>query len=321
MSNFKKFIIAVFLFIVFTGGVSVWFIQAISPVAKKSTATKMFLILPNSKIRTIAQKLYSENLIRSPLAFLIIIKLNKLENKIQAGDFKLSPSMSTEQIAKYLTVGTLDIWVTIPEGKRAEQVAQILKEKMPNSQDATTKLRQEEGYLFPDTYLFPKDADINQIINIMTTNFKRKIELLPKIPANQDELKKIVIVASLIEREARHLKDQPLVASVIYNRLKIGMPLQIDATVQYALGYQKDTKNWWKRNLTLDDLKINSPYNTYQNTGLPPGPIASPGLNALKAASQPAVSSYLYYVSDKYGNNHYATTAKEHEANIKKYGL
>ncbi len=129
----------------------------------------------------------------------------------------------------------------------------------------------------------------------------------------------IVTIASLIEREARHAEDRPLVASVIVNRLEIGMALNIDATVQYILGYQQNEKSWWKRNLTFADLEINSPYNTYTNPGLPPGPIANPGIAAIEAAVNPAETDYLYYLSDENGVNHYAETLEEHNQNKAKY--
>jgi len=131
----------------------------------------------------------------------------------------------------------------------------------------------------------------------------------------------IVIIASIVEREAKFPQDRPLVASVILNRLNAGLPLQVDATGQYALGYQTDQKSWWKTDLTDADLQVNSPYNTYLNTGLPPAPISNPGLEALKAVINAPQTNYLFYISDKNGNNHYEATADQHDADVKKYGL
>ncbi|MEK7092776.1 MAG: endolytic transglycosylase MltG, partial [Patescibacteria group bacterium] len=132
------------------------------------------------------------------------------------------------------------------------------------------ELNKYEGYLFPDTYLFPKDTSITQIISIMRNNFNSKYTTLPRTKLSES---KVVTLASLVEREAKLATDRPLVASVLLNRLEIGMPLQVDATVQYVLGYQASEKSWWKRHLSLDDLKINSRYNTYRNAGYPPSPI------------------------------------------------
>ena len=132
--------------------------------------------------------------------------------------------------------------------------------------------------------------------------------------------KEVLILASLVEKEARHDEDRQKVASIILKRLKNDIKLQIDATVQYALGYQSEEKTWWKKNLTQEDLDIDSPYNTYKNEGLPPGPIANPGLASIEAViNADANTSYLYYISDKNGNMHYARTLEEHQANIDKY--
>ena len=153
----------------------------------------------------------------------------------------------------------------------------------------------------------------------MLENFDKKYATIAQSSKNMLSKNDIVIIASLIEREARFSEDRPLISSVLHNRLSIGMKLDIDATVQYALGYHEDKKNWWKKGLTLKDLEINSPFNTYTNPGLPPKPIANPGLASLQAALDPANTEYLYYISDKTGHNHYAKTLLEHNANIKRY--
>ena len=156
----------------------------------------------------------------------------------------------------------------------------------------------------------------------MRENFTKKYaEISPKRMQSSYTQGQIVTVASLIEREAKFPQDRPLVASVIYNRLSNDMPLQIDATIQYALGYQTDQQTWWKKNLTDDDLALNSAYNTYTQTGLPPTPIANPGVLSLEAALNPAQTNYLYYVSDKDGHNHYEETLAEHDADILKYSV
>ena len=129
-----------------------------------------------------------------------------------------------------------------------------------------------------------------------------------------------VIIASIIEREAIFPEDRPIVASVLINRFNLGMALGSDPTVQYALGYQANTKSWWKKDLTADDLLVNSPYNTRKNAGLPPTPISNPGLSSIKAALMPADTDYLFFFSDKQGHLHFAKTIAGHNANIQKYG-
>ncbi|PIZ99199.1 MAG: endolytic transglycosylase MltG, partial [Candidatus Levybacteria bacterium CG_4_10_14_0_2_um_filter_35_8] len=218
--------------------------------------------------------------------------------------------------------GTLDIWVTIPEGKRTEEVAEILKKNIPTFQQSWIQsLITDEGYLFPDTYLIPKDATIDLISTMMKDNFQQKFDSAKNTKITNLTDRETIIMASLVEREAKADIDRPMVASVIYNRISIDMKLDIDATLQYALGYQTDEKRWWKKELTSQDKTINSPYNTYTNPGLPPGPISNPGLASIKASLNPAKTDYLFYISDANGTNHYAKTMAEHNANIKKYGL
>ena len=250
-----------------------------------------------------------------------MLKKLGLDKKIEAGDFRLSPSMTAQEIAQNLTHGTIDIWVTIVEGQRAEEVANTLQEKVPSYKTSwKNTLIANEGYLFPDTYLIPKDADISIIVSLMKKNFEKKFESIKNSNTNLST-PQIVIIASLIEREAKFPEDRPLVASVILNRLSLSMPLQIDATVQYALGYQKDEKSWWKKNLTFEDLKINSFYNTYKNVGLPSNPIANPGLDALEGAIKPPKTDYLYYISDKSGHLHFSKNLEGHNLNIEKYNV
>jgi len=315
----KRLLIGAFVFfLIFSGGFA-WWKNGSQAKDPKSKEEKIFVVQKGQGIKEIAKNLKNEDLIKDPTVFFILVKTLGLDQDIQAGDFRLSPSWNAEKIAKELTHGTLDVWVTIQEGKRAEEIAQILKEKIPSFDESWNNLLvANEGYLFPDTYLIPRTADINLIISIMRNNFDKKFISISKETSISQ--KEAVIIASLIEREAKLPEDRPLVASVIFNRLEISMPLQIDATIQYALGEETDGK-WWKKNLTKDDLQINSPYNTYRNTGLPPGPISNPGLDVLRAVLNPAKTNYLYYISDKLGKNHYAKTLEEHNANIKKYGL
>ncbi len=296
----------------------IWWKNGTMPADKNNHTAQIFVIEKGEGMRQISNDLKSKGLIKDPIVFFLLTKKLGLDTKVQAGTFRINPSMSAYDIAQNLTHGTLDIWITIPEGKRATEIADILKQNIPTYETSwRTGLIANEGYLFPDTYLIPRDADINQIITIMKNNFDTKYE---NIENNSNRtLNEIVTIASLVEREAKHPEDRPLVASVITNRLEIGMALNIDATVQYLLGYQESEKSWWKRNLTFNDLKINSPYNTYTNAGLPPSPIANPGIAAIEAAINPAKTDYLYYLSDSDGVNHYAKTLEEHNRNVEKY--
>jgi UPF0755 protein len=318
----KRFLIALFIVIILGIAATVWWKNGTLPVDSKDTSQKIFVVKKGDGVREIAYDLKHQGLIKDPIVFFILTKRMGYDKKIEAGDFRLSPSMSAYDIAGSLTHGTLDIWVTIPEGKRTEEIAEILKETIPTFEESWTQaLATDEGYLFPDTYLIPKDATIDLISQMMKNNFEQKFSSVKNTKTTNLTDQDTIILASLVEREARADIDRPLVASVIYNRINIGMKLDIDATLQYALGYQVDEKRWWKKELTNLDKTINSPYNTYANPGLPPGPISNPGLASIKAALNPAKTDYLYYISDPNGVNHYAKTLAEHNANIQKYGL
>lgn len=318
----KRIIAVVVLILVFVIISVFWWQSGVLPVNSQNNSPKIFVVENGQGVREIANSLKKEGLIRDPVVFFLITKQTGLDKKIQAGDFRLNSSMNAYEIAESLTHGTLDIWVTIPEGYRAEEIAEILENKIPNYDESWRQiLNQNEGYLFPDTYLMPRDADIDTIVSIFKNNFQTKYDSVKSLKTNNLSDAQTLVLASLIEREARLEEDRPLVASVIYNRLSIGMKLDIDATLQYILGYQEDEKRWWKKGLTNEDKKINSPYNTYTNPTLPPRPISNPGLSSIKAALNPAKTNYFYYITDQNGKNRYATTLEGHNANIEKYGL
>lgn len=307
-------IVALFIFI----GL-LWWNNGLSPLDSRDKSQKMFVIEPGSGIRAIANNLEKEGLIKDPIVFFLMVRQKGYDKKIQAGDFRLSPSMSAIEIAEAMTKGSLDIWVTIPEGKRAEEIAEILSEKIPTYDESWKQdLVQQEGYLFPETYLVPRDSNSETIITLLTNTFEEKYSQISQknVDLSKEE---IVILASMIEREAKHDEDRPLISSVMHNRLEIGMALQIDATIQYAKG--KINGNWWTPVTLAEYRSVKSTYNTYLQPGLPPGPISNPGQKSLEAAANPASTNFLYYITDKNGINRYATTGEQHLENIRKYGL
>lgn len=315
----KKLLIVLLLILIIIIGTAFWWQANVAAVNPNDTSQKIFVIHSGESIRTIGYNLKNADLIKSPVAFFIFVKLQHFDNKVQAGNFHLSPSMDLSTVMENLSHGSIDFSVTIPEGKRAFEIADALKNQDQQYNETwKTALAAHEGYLFPDTYRIPADASIDQIIAIMTKNFDDKYAHL-NTAASPSSQNQIVIVASLVEREAKFTEDRPIVASVIYNRLKANMPLQLDSTIQYAVGYDQAQKTWWKNNLTQDDLALKSPYNTYLNPGLPPTPICNPGITALDAAVHPANTQYLYYISDSQGHIHSAKTLDEHNTNIQKY--
>lgn len=322
MKKLLSFLLALLLMII---GSFFWWNNAHRPVNPGDKTTKIFVVPKGQGISQISQKLKREGLIKSSLAFQILVVKAGLLGKIQAGDFRLSPSMDLTQIMTLLQHGSLDIWVTLPEGWRNEEIAEALQEKLGIPTGEFLRLARE-GYLFPDTYLFPKEATAAAVVNIMRANFEQRFDSSLRQEAQKKgfSTEQVVILASMVEREAKDENDRPLVAGILRKRLNEEMPLQVDATVQYVIANlrcqnPKVKCGWWPKKLTKEDLKINSPYNTYLNPGLPPTPIANPGLAAIKAVIYPQDSDFWYYLSDRQGQMHYAKTLAEHNKNIEKY--
>ena len=297
-----------------------WWSQAIKPPVPDDETSVLFSIESGENIRSIADKLQKQNLIRSPVAFFLLARFGSVADKIQAGEFRLSRSADMYKIADSLTHGTVDVQITIPEGYRNEEIALKLTQSLSIPENEFLKVG-EEGFMFPDTYLIPKEASASQVSKIFLDNFNKKVteKEISLIKQKNLTLDEVINIASIVEREAKLDEDRPLVASVILNRLNIGMKLDIDATIQYALGYIPAEKSWWKKEITLEDLEIDSPYNTYKNPGLPPTPIANPGLKAILAVLEAPKTDYLYYIADKTGKSHFAVSFEEHARNIAKY--
>lgn len=244
--------------------------------------------------------------------------------RIKYGEYRFKGIVSPFEVYKKLTRGEFLLHkITIPEGFDIYDIANRLQEKGICSKKTFLKYAKDksyantlgiksdgfEGYLFPDTYFFYKHENPKYIIYTMYEAFK---ETMKKNHLNPT--KNQIIIASIVEKEAKYLKDKPLVASVIYNRLKKDMPLQMDSTVIYALKIEGK----WNGTLTKKDLSIKSPYNTYLVKGLPPTPICNPGINSIKSAIYPAKSDYLYFVSDKTGNIYFNKSLKNHIKAVKK---
>lgn len=298
----------------------VWWFDATSAVNTADTSSKIFVVGEGESVRTIATRLKNAGIIKDQIGFFLLVKLMRLENILQAGDFRLSPAMSAREVASELTHGTLDVWVTTLEGWRVEEMALKLAQELAIPESEFLKVARE-GYMFPDTYLVPKDASAASISALFAENFEDKVT--PEIRAgieNQNlTLEEGVVLASIVEREGRTDTDRPVIAGILLNRLRDGHPLQADATLQYVLGYQNTDKTWWKKSLYDEDKKIRSPYNTYLNNGLPPAPISNPGLAAIRAVAFPEDTDYYYYIHDPEGAVHFAETLAEHNANVSKY--
>jgi UPF0755 protein len=276
------------------------------------------------------------------------MRYHGIDQRLAAGDFELAPSMPMAEIAQRLQQARFEeITVTIPEGMRAEEVADLLNVQAIMDGDAflalvrggsasakalgeypflSDGLTTLEGYLFPDTYRLPARATPTDLIQRMLDNFEQRVTPEVIAPATQAGrgLGQVIIMASIVEREAPRADERPLVASVYWNRLSGacsaetgGAYLQADPTVQYAAG--RPGEWWWKPPSVEAYQEIESPYNTYRRPGLPPTPICSPGLSAIQAAAQPAETLYCFFLAVGDGSHVFAITLAEHEANIARY--
>lgn len=318
----RKFTVTTILLIIFIIGFSIYFYEGSLPAQPQSSEKETFIIAKGDSINKITNNLYDQKLIRNKLVFFLTIKKLGIENKIQAGLFRLDPSMKAGDVARALTRGSDDIWVTVIEGLRKEEIAQLLSAELGIPESEFIK-KAEEGMLFPDTYLMPRGATIDQVLGVFKSNFEAKYteELREDARKTGFTDTEILTIASMVEREANTPTTMQKVASVIVKRYKNDWPLQIDATVQYILGYQEQESSWWKEHLSEQDLKTQSLYNTYAHPGLPPAPIASPGIESIKAVIYADPNTpYWFYISNKDGSEmHYARTLEEHNANIAKY--
>lgn len=317
----NRFLIA--LLGLFIGFLS-WYFVSIQAVAPQNTTEQVFEVPTGSSLNQIINLLSVQKLIRSRTAFKITVMRYGLQNKLQAGYFRLSPSMSATTLANSLTKAyAKQIKVTIPEGLRAEEIVQIVSKAFQtdpknnfNSSVFSTLALKNEGQLYPDTYNFAEGTTAEEVLSRLTSQHQKVIS---DLKISSDQVHKVLIIASLLEREAANSQEMPQIAGVIEKRLANSWPLQIDATVQYALASKQCKKldcDWWKQNLTLDDLNIASPYNTYKNQGLPPKPISNPGRDALSAANKPVSSSAWFYLHDLSGQIHFADTIDQHNQNV-----
>lgn len=325
--------------------------DAQAPVSDDPTPVT-FTVFPGETATQISQHLEDQELIRDASLFRVLLRVRGLDTQLEAGDHQLRRNMSMAETMAALQEGRPPtVTLTIPEGWRAEQIAGLLAETGLANPDAFLRLvrtgagfdpktavdrrydfladRPEgvtslEGYLFPDTYEFASDATAADVIDRMLTTFGERFgpEMQQRVRDQGLSVYQAVTLASIVEREAQVPDERTIIAGVFHNRIDAGMYLNADPTIQYALGYQEDAGQWWKRPLYLEDLEVDSPYNTYTHVGLPPGPICNPGLAVLQAVVQPAETDYYYFVANDVagdGSHVFARTLEEQNANIEKY--
>jgi len=306
-----------------------WFYQTALHATGYPAATTHVVIPVGSTFSEIAADLADKGVIGNAFAFRLLAKLTHAETDVHAGEFRFDAHLTERQVLQQLQSGgaQIAVWVTIPEGFTAKEIAARLADA--HVSDAVslehafatshltvdgTRTKTLEGFLFPSTYLVPTDASADVVAKQMTDQFALELprDAVAKAKALHLTVPQVVTVASLVEREAKVDSERALMAGVYYNRLRLGMPLQVDAAIEYALPEHKTE-------LSFRDLAIDSPYNTYKYAGLPPTPIANPGKASLDAAFNPQKSDYLYYVYMGNGHSAFAKTLAEHNANVAKY--
>ncbi|HEY3424083.1 MAG TPA: endolytic transglycosylase MltG [Negativicutes bacterium] len=322
-----KWLVVVTLVSIFFGGIVYGLAK---PVVSNAKDAIIITVKPGMAADDIGTLLYQQGIINNPFIFHMVARMQGMENSLKAGDYALTPDMTVPKIVAILSKGDSAYrQLTIPEGYTIEQIANLLQEKQlgsavnfksaaknfapyeyMNASKPDVKYK-AEGYVFPDTYRISRGITEEQLLSMLVMQFNK--EFTPALQTRASEIgltiREVVILASLVEKEAQLERDRPLIAGVFLNRLRKDMPLQSCATIQYILGYPKPE-------LTVQDTEIDSAYNTYQHMGLPPGPIANPGMAAIQAVLFATDTDYLYFVADRQGAHHFSKTYEEHLATI-----
>lgn len=334
MTRLNRALVNAFISIIVMVGVLVtaaglWFQNSVYRDRTLPEKPVSIVIASGSTFGTVTKQLDASGVIAHPIAFRILARLRREEAAVKAGEYTIAAHQSSDEVLRTITAGTGQVarWVTFPEGYTAREMAASLAAHNFGSQSAFehafaaesidlggTRTKGLEGYLFPSTYLMPVDVTPAGAARILVGQFRKELPSDAAARARKLGLSvpQVVTIASLVEREAKADDERPLMAGVYYNRLRLGMPLEVDATIEYVFATHHDV-------ITRNDLKIDSPYNTYRYAGLPPTPIANPGKASLDAAFAPKASDFLYYVYKGDGHSAFARTLGEHNANVSRY--
>jgi UPF0755 protein len=321
--------------LIFYSAILIWQKNDLTNPTNPLGAAQPFSVTPGESTTSVIGRLWDSNLIKNPGAFRTYLYYTGLDLSLQAGDYQLSPAMTPIEIAQMLQDATpAQVTFQVMAGWRLEEIAAALPtsglsitpeeflsaaHSRPAGYFFTTDLPKPvslEGYMFPDAYVLSRKINQDDFIKIILDRFEEQVtsDIRQGFSHQGLSLHEGITLASIVQKEAMREEEMPIIASVFYNRLAKGMKLDSDPTVQYALGYNAQDKTWWTNPLSLDDLKVDSRYNTYMNAGLPPGPIANPGLAALKAVAFPASTPYYYFRSacDNSGRHVFSETFDEH---------
>lgn len=313
-----------------------WWVQrALTTPYRGFPGEEVFVELPpGTGVSAIADRLAGAGVVSHPLLFRLAARLASADRRLQAGEYRFAEPATAYEVVDRLARG--DVYtkpITFPEGLTIEEMAAIFESSGFGDAHAFVEAAGDvslavsfdpgapslEGYLFPDTYHLPRTADAEAVVRRMVAGFEAAFDAELRAAAAAQELtvREVATLASLIEEETARADERELVAAVYRNRLRLGMPMQADPTVIYAMRLA----GIWNGNIRRQDLQIDSPYNTYRYPGLPPGPIASPGRASLVAALRPADVDYLYFVSRNDGSHVFASTLAEHNRNVARWQI
>lgn len=333
----RKIWLVIFFIMTVTAVVIIALLESWSTQYGSNTSEQVFRLSKGENAWVVSGNLESQGLVKSRFGFLYALARQKKLNSLVAGEYRLSGSLSAQDIVVRLSTGQvipLDIKLTFPEGFTIAQIADRLTEAgLPGKDVLSMAISPEdhwrsdfsflaelpkqaslEGFLFPDTYRFDRKADAASIIKIFLSNFERKAYPLLRAKTEKEAYESLIL-ASIVETEVRSDHDRALVADLFLRRLAEEHPLQSDATIQYILGKNKVQHSF-------EETRVNSPYNTYVNKGLPPGPVSNPGISAIQAVLNPIRNPYFYFLSDpKTGETIFSTTFEEHVRNKAGHGL
>jgi len=318
MARNKKIAIVCGTIIIIAIGIAIFVYQGQFGAPQKTAEEERIIINLTTSESELIPKLKEQGYIRSEWAFNYVLKNKGWQGKIGPGGYMVSKRMDAWELANVLVNHPYQKWVIIPEGLRATEIAEKLQKELDWSNLAKGEflIEASEGYLFPDTYLLDLDFSGTDVAERMRSQFNEKTADLFKEAAEKNiRNDTLIVLASLVQREAADEEEMPIIAGVIWNRWLQDMKFEIDATVQYALGGPGD---WWPK-IKPEDYKTDSPYNTYLHEGRPPNPISNPGLAAINAVINSEDSEYLYYLHDSAGQIHLAETYEEHLENIEQY--
>jgi UPF0755 protein len=310
-------------------GASVWLAAMLGRPYQGFAREGVFVEVPHgASVRTIASLLKQSGVVPSAFAFELLGRWRR--QPLQAGEYFFDRPRTATEIFNLLASGQVYVrQLTVPEGLTMFEIAQLVEREGLASRDRflaaardtapirdlAPHARSLEGFLFPATYQFPRRASAEDVAAAMLRRFREVWNSLPQHEPQNLSVSEVLTLASLVERETPTPEERPVIAGIFYNRLRLGMPLECDPTVIYAL----ELAGEYRGTLSRDDLHFRSPYNTYLHRGLPPGPIANPGRSSLRAALDPPRIEYLYFVSNGQGRHFFSKTLQEHNANVARY--